>query len=105
MWEMWAAVIAALGLAFNLARHNPERFVPSVSGALFVLWPVIGGLYGWDFALVAAQLQLKATLDPPAFAKAAAVLKNVTFADGIEVAALIMVIGLHVIKAFVGPKT
>jgi hypothetical protein len=104
MLAMWAAVIAALGLAWGLARHNPEKFGPFASGILFVLWPLVGGLFAWDFALLLAQFELKSALDPAAFTKAHAALKNVALDDGVSSAALGGAIGLHVIKSFAGSK-
>ena len=58
MWEMVAALIAGLGLAFAVARHSPSRFIGVADGALAVLWPMVAGLFVWDGALIAVALQL-----------------------------------------------
>jgi hypothetical protein len=45
-----------LALAFGLARHDPKQFEGFSAGVLFVLWPIVGGVVGWDISLTVARL-------------------------------------------------
>lgn len=101
MWEMWAAVIAALGLAFGLARYDPEKFDPFAKGALSVLWPAIAAMMAWDAALLVTALKLKAVLGSGEFAAASAAVKDLAPPKGAGPAALSAATGLSVIRYFV----
>ena len=103
MWEMVAALIAGLGLAFAVARHSPSRFIGVADGALAVLWPMVAGLFVWDGALIAVALQLKGDLDPSAFSVARKSLELLALPRGASFAVFLGVLGIHVIRWFARP--
>ena len=101
MLEMMAVVIAALGLAFALAKHNPGQFKHYADGVLLVLWPLTWAAHAWEFALLAARFALKSGLDPAGLAAAKLALAQVALPTGLPEGLLMIVIGLFTFKSFV----